>query len=463
MTSHPSSSATAPEPPRGPAIAAFVAGAADRPLPPEVVEAAKLALVDHLGVALGAVHEGAADSVRAVARAWGGQGNARMYLAETTTPALAALVNGTMAHCMDYDDTHPGGTGHPSGPAWGATLAVAAHRGLGAEQALRAFVAGFEVMARLGGGSYSGVGRGLQQRGLHPTSVFGRMAAACATAVLLGLDAERTAHALGVAATTAGGLLGSFGTMSKPFHAGKAGMDGVLAAEMAAEGFQAATHLLERQGGLLDAFIQDGKVEVVPPMDFADHWELLSNGYKPFACCRATQPSTQAARSLAGELAGREVRAVRARVHPNALITAGKLNPQTPLEGKFSVPFCIALGLSGYAAVAPDFSPRTIGDPALRALMGRVELEAVPGQDGRTAALEVTLADGSVLRATTETVIGHPLNPMSWDDMHTKFMGLLEPVLGAADADALFEAARQFDAPDGLERVLALIGPRPGV
>ena len=151
---------------------------------------------------------------------------------------------------------------------------------------------------------------------------------------------------MGVAATTAGGLLGSFGTHSKPFHAGKAGMDGILAAQLAASGFQAANTLYERDKGLLDALIQDRNVEV-PALDFGVQWEILGNGFKPFACCRATQASTQAARTLAERVGQRKIKRVHAKVHPNALVTAGKRDPRTPLEGKFSVPFCISLGLRG--------------------------------------------------------------------------------------------------------------------
>ena len=441
---------------RGGRLAAYIAGAARRDFPAEVLEAARRALVDFLGVAVGASDDAPVRPVRRAVRAWNASGNARIFLGGCTVPALAALANGTMAHAMDYDDTHPMGAGHPSGPCWSTALALAEHHGFGEKDALAAFITGFEVMARLGGGGPPGVGRSLQRRGFHPTSVFGRAGAAAVACALMGLDESQVAHALGIAATTAGGLVGSFGTHSKPFHAGKAAMDGILAAQLAAEGFVAATHLFEREKGLLDAFIQDKAVDV-PPLDFDARWELLGNGFKPFASCRATHPSTQAARSLADRVAGKKIAEVRAKVHPSALVTAGKLAPCTPLEGKFSVPFCIALGLRGRRVVASDFNDATMRDASVMDIVPVVQLEAVQGQAPHSAHLDVHLEGGERLHADTDVVIGHPDNPMSWDDLRVKFEGLVEPVLGSRKTARLFETARRFGQPGSLSEISALL------
>ena len=264
------------------------------------------------------------------------------------------------------------------------------------------------------------------------------------------------AYPLGIAATTAGGLLGSFGTDSKPFHAGKAAMDGILSAQLAENGFVAATQLFEMEDGLLDAFIQDGEVEV-PPLDFDGEWHILNNGFKPYACCRATQPSIQAARKLSERVGGRNVAMVKAKVHPNALIAAGKLNPQTPLECKFSVPFCIALGLRGHRAVYTDFSEAMMGDRAVMDIVPLVELEVVDGQPSYAAYLDVHLEDGEVLHEQTDVMMGHPDNPMGWDDLLTKFQGLVEPVLGVGETQELYETVRRFEAPGSLANLTALV------
>jgi 2-methylcitrate dehydratase PrpD len=445
---------------RGRQLTAFIASMQNREIPDAVREAASRALVDFIGCAVGASQDAPVKPLLPVIKSWNASGKARIFCGGRTTPALAVLANGTMTHAMDYDDTHPMGAGHPSGPCWSTALALSEEYGYTEQQAIAAFIAGFEVMAKLGGGGPPGVGRSLQRRGLHPTSVFGRAGAAAVACSLMGLDEQRIAYALGVAATTAGGLVGSFGTHSKPFHAGKAAMDGILAAQMAANGFISATHLYELEKGLLDAFIQNRETEVPPLDDFGVNWELLGNSFKPFASCRATHASTQAARSIADQVKGRKITAVRARVHPNALVTAGKTAPRTPLEGKFSVPFCISLGLRGYRVVQTDFVDASMRDPAVAELVPLVKLEAVPDQPPYRAFLDVTFDNGETVKAHTDIVMGHPDNPMSWDALRAKFEGLVVPVMGQAKTAELFEAAGSFGPPGSLARLSALLaGP----
>ena len=441
-------------------IANYAAGALQREIPPPVLMAAKTALIDYIGVAVGAVDEAPVRAVRRVAEDWAARGNARIFLGPRTTPALAALVNATMAHAMDYDDAHQMGAGHISCPCWSTAIAMANHLGSSEADTLAAFITGFEVMARLGGGGPPGVGRSLHRRGFHPTSIFGRMGAAVVAGVLMHLDTRQIEYALGVAATTAGGLIGSFGTHAKPFHGGKAALDGILAAQLAAHGFEAATHLLELEHGLLDAIIQDRAVEV-PPLDFAARWEILRNGFKPYASCRATHAAVQAARSLAPALAGRQISRVVAKVHPNAMVAAGKLNPRTPLECKFSVPFCIALGLRGYRLVATDFSAATLHDEAVTALLPRIELVVVAEQAQYAAHLDVYLDDGVHLHADTDIVLGHADNPLSTDDFRGKFEGLVAPVLGVPKTVRLYALLNRFEQAGNFAPVMSLLERDP--
>jgi 2-methylcitrate dehydratase PrpD len=438
---------------RGEQLVRYIAGTARRSYPAEIVDAALKALVDHLGCAVGASNDAPARPARAVVERWKASGNARVYMGGRTTPALAAFANGSMAHAMDYDDTHAGGAGHPSGPCWSAALALAQEHGTSEKETLGAFITGFDVMAKLGGGWVPGVGRSLQRRGWHPTSIFGRSGAAAVACVIMKLDEKQIANALGVAATTAGGLVGSFGTYGKPFHAGKAAMDGILSAQLASEGFVAATHLYELEKGILDVLIQDRQVEPPTLDDFEQKWELSENQIKPFASCRATHSAIQAARALADQVRGRRIAKVHAKVHPNALVTAGKTAPRTPLEGKFSVPFCIALGLAGYRAVSSDFNEQAFNDPAVAAIVPRVTLESVADQPAWKAFVEVTLEDGQRLKGECQCVLGHPENPVSWDALREKFEGLVEPVLGRDKCATLFDVGRNFLQPGSTARI----------
>ncbi|MGQ0751956.1 MAG: MmgE/PrpD family protein [Betaproteobacteria bacterium] len=436
---------------------AYIVGARERAFPPEVINEAKRALVDILGVAIGAIEEAPVVSVRRLAESWNANGNARIFLRGRTTPALAALVNGTMAHAMDYDDSHPNGAGHPSAVCWPTALALAETHGVSEQELLAAFITGSEVMGKLGGGGMPGVGRTLQRRGFHPTSIFGRVGAAAVASVVMRLNEGQIANALGVAATTAAGLTGSFGTHGKPFHAGKAAMDGIMAAELAAAGFIAASHLFELDGGLLKATIQDSQVEV-PPLDFESSWEILGNGFKPYASCRATHASIQLARELAPAVRGKKITKVHAKVHPHALIT--EIDARTPLEGKFSTRFCIALGLRNYRVVASDFSAATMSDKSVMDLLPLIELEAVPGQHNYCAYMDIDLEGGERLHAGVERCLGHPDNPLSWDDLRIKFEGLVEPILGSQRTAALYQAGRHFDEPGRLREVMRLLEAR---
>lgn len=446
-------------------IADYATSALTREFPAEALAAAKLALIDVMGCAIGAWDEDCVRPVRRVVEGWSARGNAQIFLGGRTAPAFAALVNGTMAHAMDYDDSHQMGAGHISCVCGITALALAGHAaalaptGVSAsseKDTLAAYITGFEVMARLAGGGPPGVGRSLHRRGLHPTSVFGRVGAAVVASVLMRLTPQQTEYAIGAAATTAGGLVGSFGTHSKPFHGGKAAMDGILAAELAKEGFQSATKLLELEKGLLDAFIQDRKVEV-PPMDFS-YWELKRNGFKPYASCRATHAAIQTSRKLAPLVAGRKITRVHARVHPNVVVVANQLKPQTPLEHKFSVRYCMAMGLTGYRLVASDFTDKLMQDAALKEIAAVTEVEVVPDQPQYEAHLDVYVeGDTKPLHADTNIVLGHADNPMSEEEVWGKFDGLVTPVLGAVKAKTLYGLLQKFETPGNLSRIIALV------
>ncbi len=427
--------------PNADSASAFITGAPLRILPDDVLDAARMCLVDWFGVAIAARDEATAQVLRKVG-ASRGRDDAKVLFGEATDAATAAMINGTMAHCLDFDDTHVGSLAHLSGPAWAATLAVGSAQNAEPAEMLRAFVTGFEVGARIGG---DGFGEALNKRTLHSTGFCGCFAAAAAASVLYNLDTRQVQSALGAAATQAAGLTGSFGTMSKPFHAGKAAFNGVLSAQLAKAGFAAATDLIESQNGLSAALIQDGS-HTLAPMRFENNdWEILRNTFKPYASCLLTHPVIDAARKLRPEIAGRPIKAIMVNVHPMVGQLAGKSDPQTPLEGKFSTAYCTSLALNGYAAAAPDFSPERLQDRNVRDLLPRVTLNMVPEMAKTAASMTVQLADGTRLAAETPLALGNPGNPMQWADMEQKFLGLVEPILGRSTAASTLRHLQQFD------------------
>ena len=434
------------------AIGQFVTTIGGRNFPLEVLDAARMALVDSIGVAIGAQGEGAEAAVRSVAARWGTTGQAQVILGGKATAAAAALVNATMGHCLDYDDTHVGAIAHLSNPIWAAALAVGANEGASERDILNAYIAGFEVGARVGGAKF---GDALNMRGLHSTGVFGCLGATVAASALLGLDDDGVASALGAAATQTSGLTASFGTMSKPFHAGKAALNGVLSAELARDGFVSATDLLEEDGGLAKALVQDGSA-AIQPLDFSQHWELTRNTYKPYAACLLTHPVIDAARALADQAEGRDIAEVHVDVNPACIKLAGKPSPTTGLEGKFSTAFCTALALTGHQATSLDFVAERINDPALQNIVKRVRLSPDKSMDLRSAHMRIDFINGAPLEAHTYMARGNPDNPMDWDDMRQKFMAMVEPVLGVGAAN-LFNLLRNFGEDGQLEKINALL------
>jgi 2-methylcitrate dehydratase PrpD len=424
--------------PNADAAAHFIATAPGRNYPADVVEAARMALVDTIGVALGAHIEGAGQSVRRVAGNWGASGEAQILLGGRSAPAVAALVNATLGHCLDYDDTHVGAVAHLGNPTWATALAVGQQTGASDREILGAFITGFEVGARLGGG----LGHTLNERGFHSTGLFGCFASATAAAVLLGLDEEGIRNALGAAATQAAGLTASFGTMSKPFHAGKAAMNGILAAELAKEGFEAAQNLIEAENGFATAYVQDGS-KAPALLDFDGSMEITRNTLKPYASCLLTHPVIDAARALADAVKGHEVAEIAVEVNPICIQLAGKPQPQTGLEGKFSTAYCAALGLTGHMVTAKDFAEDRVADPAVRSLLDKVTLTPAPDMHMTAAKVRLSLADGTVIDQETPLALGNPGNPMDWDDIRGKFTPLAEPVLGEK-AETLYELLRNF-------------------
>ena len=436
----------------GQTIGAFIAAAHARAIPPAVLDAARLCLADWMSVAIGAATEPAGRIVRDTVAQWGSTGRASVLFGGTAAAPFAALANGTLAHCLDFDDTYVDAVTHTSAPVWAATLALGEETEVPESAMLAAFITGFEVAARVG----HGLGQAVTARGWHGTGVFGRIGAAAAAAALLQLDAERALHAVALAATQTSGLTASFGTMAKPFHAGKAAMDGIVSAQLAAGGFTGAVGVLEPGAGLDNAVLQDGSLSITP-VEFSD-WRILRNSFKPYAACHLIHPSIDAARALqAGRLDLGAIKAVRADVGALAVkVTGGgDGHPETPLAGKFDLRYCVALALHGRDVSAADFRDPWTLDPEIAATASKVAVHNHPGMGFASAAMAIDTGSGSV-QAHVPVAKGHPGNPMGWDDMARKFDGLVAPALQNRTG-VMFGLLRRFGDGGALKETRAIL------
>lgn len=441
----------------GRALAEYVAGTGARGFPPEILDAARLCLADWIGVAIGAGNEPAGRIVRKTIADWHCGGMASVLFGGTAAAPLAALANGTLAHCLDFDDTYAEAVTHTSAPVWAATLALGEAVGADEADLLAAFVTGFEVAACIG----RGLGQAVTARGWHGTGVFGRLGAAAASAALLRLDSERAAHALALAATQTSGLTGSFGTMAKPFHAGKAGADGVVAAQLARHGMVGAPALLDAGGGLDDAVIQDRSLQIAAP-DFST-WRILANSFKPYAACHLIHPSLDAARQARAEgIDPLSIRHIRADVGALAAQVTGRTDahPDTALKAKFDLRYCIALALHGFDASAADFREPWHRDSAVVALAEKVTVVADPAKSFVSAGLEIRTDRDAPATVVVPTAKGHPGNPMSWDDMRLKFAALVGPQLHDR-TEVLFDLVHGFGGGTALPDIRTLLQRLP--
>jgi 2-methylcitrate dehydratase PrpD len=438
----------------GQKIGEYIASVGQRAVPPDVLDAARLCLTDWMSVAIGAGTEPAACIVRDIVAGWHSSGRASVLFGGTAAAPMAALANGTLAHCLDFDDTYVEAVTHTSAPVWAATLALGQEIGADEADMLTSFIAGFEVVARIG----HGLGQAVTARGWHGTGVFGCLGAAAASAALLKLDAVRAIRALGLAATQTSGLTASFGTMAKPFHAGKAAMDGVVSAQLAAGGMVGATALFEPGGGLDNAVIQDQSLHIAP-IDFSG-WRILDNSFKPYAACHLIHPSIDAARTLrAGNFDPGSVRTVRADVGALAAQVTGQTDgrPDTSLAGKFDLRYCVALALHGRDLSAADFREPWTMEPAVAALAAKVAVHRHPDMGFATARLTIETDRSGKLEAHVPVAKGHPGNPMSWDDMERKFDGLVAPFLRNRTGE-LFTLLRDFGNGNVLPEIRDLLG-----
>ena len=421
-------------------VADFSLSMMQRPLPDDIVDAGRFCVADWYGAAIGAYDQAPVAALKRTVAAWQTRGASPVLLGQSSSAIAAALVNGTMAHMLDFDDTHVGSISHLSGPAFAAAYAAGTERNRTPEEILRAFIAGFEVGGRIGG---NGMGVATNERHFHATGIYGCFGAAIAAALLYDLDASRLKHAIGLAATQAAGLTGSFGTPAKPFHAGKAAMNGILAAQMAREGYPASNEMLESGGPLDRALVQDGSVKI-GRFDPDGPWEITRNTFKPYAACLLTHPIIDAGRTMHAKVDLATVKDIRLRVHPLAIQLAGIPQASTPFEGKFSLAFCAVLSLAGKRLNQTDFNADNLNDPIHRQAIGRVTLEPVPSMAKTAGEMEVTLADGRKLTEQTPLALGNPGRPMTWGDLAAKFESLTEPAIGN-NAKPLFGLLKGFD------------------
>jgi 2-methylcitrate dehydratase PrpD len=396
-----------------------------------------------------------ARAVREVARAEGGTPLCTVVGTRLrTSPTWAALANGTAGHAHDFDDTSFAWMGHPSAPLLAAALAVAEAEMADGAAVTLAYLVGFEVGAALG----TALNPAHYTRGWHATATLGTLACTAAAARLLGLDVVRTRHAFGLAASLASGVKENFGTMAKPYHAGHAARNGVLAARLAQSGLTAAETALEGRQGYLAAS-GEGPAPAAALEAALDglgrRWHVLESGVavKPYPSCALTHSAIDAlialrrAHGFTPDMVA-DIEVGVTRVTPDVLVHA---RPTTALERKFSMPFCAAMAAAHGRVDLAAFEDGPVRDEAVRALMERVRMVVDPTLPERLeqhawSRVTVRLRDGRTLAAPPRGASGHPGDPLDEATLRRKFLACAAGVLPPGEAEGVAAQLAEFDA-----------------
>lgn len=408
------------------AVASFAAHAAARGAGAAGADAVLTTLVDTVAVAAAGLDTGAVRALLQVLEAEPAPGGCRVWGSDVTVGAsTAALVNGTAAHALDWDDASPTMPMHPAAVLLPALVGRAGITPVTTDRFVSAYAVGSAVFRGISEALPLDVHYG---RGWHNTSTTGRLAATASLATLVGLDVDATRSALGVAASMASGSLANFGTMTKPLHAGLAARDAVTAVALAERGFTARPTQLEDAGGFFALFGETDAARLAELPRRLRHWEDAwcdDWAIKRYPSCYATHRAIDGVLELRRALGSSAISSVEVTVHPGGLKPLIGHLPGSGLEGKFSLPYTVARALrSGHIGLM-DFTDEAVLDADVRQLVESVVVREGPDPDrpgSREPFTVVTVhtRDGVSRTRRVDISRGDSRNPLTPDELEDK-------------------------------------------
>jgi len=422
-------------------LVGFLHGLRPENLPEEVLGRARYFLLDYLAVAVRGSREESARAVQRMVKRTTASGSATILGTDMRTLAgLAALANGAASHGIEQDDTHGGGSIHLGTTMYSVALALAESQpALAAGEFLAAVVAGYEAAARI---SMAAQPQEQYALGFHPTAVCGVFGAAVTASKILGLTAEQTRNAVGIAGSMAAGSMEFLaeGAWTKRIHPGFAAQNGIQAAMLAQEGFTGPQRPLEGRDGFLHGYSRN-PLPARLTADLGKSWEILRTAVKPHACCRYMQGPIDAILEILRENA---IQAPRIEKIEIAVLEAGwaivceprarKYRPESVVDAQFSMPFGAAVAVVCGAAGLDQFTLERVRSADVKDVMEKVVLirdarieETFPRE--WPARVTIHLRDGQTHEKFIRYPKGDPENPLSWDEMTAKFKALAGTVL----------------------------------
>ena len=451
-------------------LAEFALGVDYAGLPDNVVQRAKEAIIDGIGVVLSGYTSDCATLVRRYIAGLGLKGRATVAGDPVTLPAeYAALANGVAGHALDFDDTQIsalpdriyGLLTHPTTPVLAAALPAAEEAGANGRQLLAAFCAGVEVACKMA----EAINPHHYRNGFHSTGTIGIFGAAAAAGKLFGLDREAMRHALGIAASKSSGIRAAFGTMTKPYHAGAAAEGGVVAAKLAQMGYKTDADALDGTWGYFQVAGGGVEAEAIQGKLGSPH-SLVDPGVsiKPYPCGSLSHPSMDTLLDLIleNDIRPEAVSSIRLGTTSNVLAALRYPEPTNELEAKFSIPFCLAILVLDRKGGIAQFTDETVARPDVRQMMAKVqpylheELEALGFQRIRSL-VEVNLLDGTVLSKEATTSRGTPDRPMTQEELAAKFHDCAQGILTSDVERSVLDLIYRLDSVADVAELTSLL------
>jgi 2-methylcitrate dehydratase PrpD len=405
-------------------------------IPESVIQKAKLLVTDFLGVAAGGSIEESSKIIQELTKEQGVKGSATIMGTNFRShPTWASFANGNSGHTLDYDDVSQPMYGHPTTAVLPASLAVGESLEVSGSKLLESYIIGLEVAVKL---AY-GMNPKHYEHGWHSTCTLGSIGATAAAAKLLGLKGDKLRTALAIGASQAGGLQQNFGTMTKPFHAGRAAENGVLAALLAQKGWTADQNILEAPLGFFHLFCGPGNYDAEKcvtrlgkPYDIDQPGIIL----KKYPSCAFSHPAIDAALAItqSPDYDPGEVERVEGHIHSLADQILIHRNPQTGLEAKFSMEACVSMALLDGNVNSKSFIDDKILSKDVKDMIGRVQrIVASSDKEGPKefgpATVKAFLKGGRMQEATVQKAKGNPENPMSLQEVQEKYVDCCSGVL----------------------------------
>ena len=436
-------------------------------LPEGVVKRTKLLILDTVGIIIRARHdaESTKSLISAVNKLDLNNGDCQVFSDKSKyVPSAAALINGTLAHSLDFDDTHAEASLHSSAPILAAAFAAAQMKNCSGQELITACVLGYEIQIRLG---LAGGSSAHYKRGFHPTATCGIFGAAAAAGYIVGLSKEQFISAFGIALSQSSGSMQFLndGSWTKRSHVGQAAQNGLNAAILAGEGFKGPKEAFEGKWGYLNSFVSGGDLSKALE-GLGEKFETLNLGVKPYPSCRYSHAAIDGLLELKKEINFdvNDLEDVDVGLSETALNIIGypieeKQNPENVVDGQFSMPFCAALVLRNGSFTWDDYKSNLKNDDVLD-LCKKVNVspnkqaeECCPKYMSANVKIKVS---GKVYEKFVKIPKGDPENFMTDQEFEDKFDGLTNPYLSEGKLNELKKFMLRIDNANSIKSLFEL-------